>query len=78
METKYDATDPQPVLKPGLYFGDNGRCFCDKHAGTSALYTGHDISGQRVSRVTDADLRAAKREGWTIRCEDCREEGGAA
>jgi hypothetical protein len=59
---------PEPVLDDGaLYFGDNGRCFCAKHAGTSALYTGRDISGQRVERV---DVVACKREGFTPCCED--------
>jgi hypothetical protein len=31
-----------------LYLGDGGRCFCERHAGASALYTGRDISGQPI------------------------------
>jgi hypothetical protein len=63
---------PEPVLDPdALYLGDNGRCFCGKHAGASAKFSGRDISGQRVERV---DVEACKREGFTPRCEDpeCR------
>jgi len=63
---------PAPVLEPDtLYFGDNGRCFCGRHAGASALYTGRDISGQRVEQV---NVAACEREGFTPRCEDpeCR------
>jgi hypothetical protein len=45
--------DPKPVLKEGeLYIADNGRLICLQCAGASAKYTGHDISGQKVLRVT--------------------------
>lgn len=64
--------DPRPVLKPdALYLGDNGRCFCGKHAGCSALYTGRDISGQKVMECTPAALRAAGEDPAWIRCETC-------
>lgn len=44
---------PKPKLKDdALYFGDNGRCFCGAHAGMTARYTGRDLSGQRVERIT--------------------------
>ena len=60
------------VLEPGaLYLGDNGRCFCTDRAGMSARYTGRDISGQPVHRVTNADQRGARRMGVTLRCETC-------
>lgn len=66
------TADPQPVLKPdALYLGDNGRCFCGKlHcAGMTAYFTGRDLSGQRVERITPAILRV---EGLArIRCETC-------
>jgi len=66
-------TDIRPVLKPGaLYLGDNGRCFCTEHAGMTALYTGRDLSGQKVPEVTAADHAYAKTEGWAIKCERCR------
>ena len=61
---------PIPVLKPDtLYIGDNGRCFCGKHAGTSAKFTGRDISGQKVKKLSKAGAAMG------IGCEDagCRE-----
>jgi hypothetical protein len=62
-----------PILRDDeLYLGDNGRCFCGHHAGASARYTGGDISGQPVHRVTDADQREARRLGVTLSCETCR------
>ncbi len=66
---------PTPVLRDdALYLGDNGRCFCHRinHAGMTALYTGHDLSGQPVHRVTEADQREARRMGVTLACEGCR------
>ena len=66
--------EPKPALAPdALYFGDNGRCFCGAHAGMTARYTGRDLSGRRVHKVTEADRAYAKREGWAIGCEECRE-----
>jgi hypothetical protein len=67
--------EPKPVLKPGvLYFGYNGRCFCMQHAGGNALYTGRDIGGCRVRKVTARD-RAEwlndKDIGREPQCEDC-------
>lgn len=64
--------EPKPVLDPAaLYFGDNGRCFCGKlHcAGMTPHFTGRDLSGQRVERITPAILRAEGLE--RIRCEMC-------
>ena len=71
--------DPKPVLDDdALYWCDNGAVRCGAHSGASAYYTGRDISGQRVERVTEAD-RIAARTGagghrWTIRCERCGRE----
>lgn len=40
------------VLKPGaVYFADNGELVCRKCAGATALYSGHDLSGQKLLRV---------------------------
>lgn len=51
---------PKPVLKEGaLYWADNGRIVCRKCAGCSALYTGRDISGQKVTRITVDEVH-----GW--------------
>jgi len=61
-------------LQPdALYLGDNGRCFCGRHAGASASMTGRDISGQRVHRVTEADIAYAKTQlGHVMQCETCQ------
>ena len=62
----------KPVLKEHeLYIGDNGRVFCAAHAGASALYTGRDISGQRVKRVTEKDRREWPSDLGEIECETC-------
>lgn len=61
-----------PILPANsLFFGDNGRCFCTRHAGQTALYTGRDLSGQRVALVTKAVVRACQKDGWTPSCERC-------
>lgn len=72
----YKAIDPKPVLDPGaLYLGDNGRCFCGACAGTSAKYTGRDISGQKVARIDfDALVQWRAEMGDSNhdpKCEDC-------
>ena len=66
--------DPAPALEAdALYLGDNGRCFCGRlHcAGMTAHFTGRDLSGQAVERVTEADQREARRMGVTLVCEGC-------
>lgn len=70
--------DPAPALAPGrLYLGDNGRCFCGalRCAGSSAHFTGRDISGQRVEAIPAQELAAHP----TLKCEGCgaRPEGAA-
>ncbi len=58
----YEVETPAPVLANGaVYFGDNGRLVCRECAGASALYTGRDISGQPVERVTIEDVREWQR-----------------
>lgn len=67
------TNNPAPVLDDeALYYTDNGAVYHGRCCGSSARYTGRDISGQRVDRVTLADFAAAKSEGWPIECEDCR------
>jgi len=69
------TTEPTPVLRDDeLYLGDNGRAFCGRlhHAGMTALYTGRDISGQHVHRVTEDDQREAQKMGVELACEGCR------
>lgn len=64
-----DATT-RPLLREGaVYFADNGRRICAKCAGQSALYTGRDISGQKVERVSVEDVRAWPDDLGVLRCE---------
>jgi hypothetical protein len=50
--------EPKPVLKPNaVYLADGGSTICLHCAGMSALYTGRDLSGQKVQRV---DVRYVK------------------
>lgn len=47
---------PKPKLVAGVvYSGDNGRLFCVRCAGMTALFSGRDLSGQRVYAMTQAD-----------------------
>jgi hypothetical protein len=64
---------PEPVLSDDeLYLCDNGACYCGKHCGASARFTGRDISGQRVERVTPADAQYFRDElGAELVCESC-------
>jgi hypothetical protein len=39
-----------------LYLTDNGALYCGAHLGMSAAYTGRDISGQKIKRLTASDL----------------------
>lgn len=65
--------DLMPVLKDSaLYLCDNGACYCGEHAGTSARYTGRDLSGQPVERITETAQRWMEREhGRRFKCEVC-------
>ena len=68
-------TDLEPALREDtLYLGDNGRCFCGRlHcAGMTAHFTGRDLSGHPVHRVTEDDQREARRLGVELACEGCR------
>lgn len=63
-------TTPRPVLLDGaVYWSDGGRRICVRCAGASALYTGRDLSGQRVERVTAADVCGWPDELGPLRCE---------
>ncbi len=55
-----------------LYIGDNGRIMCRDCAGATALYSGHDLSGQKLQRL-DTFLVFELREstGKVVKCE-CR------
>jgi hypothetical protein len=68
---------PRPKLDEAtIYLGDNGRCFCGGNngrcAGSSAYFTGRDLSGQRVEAVSPEDDDVAFREyGVRLKCEGC-------
>lgn len=63
----------KPVLKDdAVYFTDNGRILHGKCCGMSARYTGRDISGQKVMKVTPAIERQCREQyGFTPICETC-------
>lgn len=55
-----------------IYLTDNGRALCGDHLGSSARYTGRDISGQKIEAVTPADVREMRSVyGVEIACESC-------
>lgn len=55
-----------------LYICDNGHCYCGDHLGTTARFTGRDISGQEIMPITPDALREAEAMGWTPTCEEPR------
>lgn len=56
-----------------LYLTDNGCCLCGKHLGSSARFTGHDISGQEIMEITEEvrQIAAGEFTDWQPRCEMC-------
>jgi hypothetical protein len=64
---------PEPKLSDDeLYLCDNGACYCGKHCGASARFTGRDISGQPVELVTAADQKYFREQiGHALECEAC-------
>ena len=62
-----------PVLRAGrLYLGDNGRCTCGEHAGSTARFTGYDLSGLRMLAITPAIAQRWVRECHRLpACETC-------
>lgn len=68
--TSRDATTMRPALVPGaVYWADNGRRICTRCGGASALYTGYDLSGQAVERVTADDVYAWFGDRHPFQCE---------
>lgn len=53
-----------------LFLTDNGCCLCGQHLGSSARFTGRDISGQPIVELTP-EIIAAEGGGWTPACETC-------
>lgn len=63
---------------PGYtYFTDNGTCLCFDHLGMSARFTGRDISGQAIERISASDLLAIRRECPDVPTLGCCETCGA-
>ena len=55
-----------------IYLTDNGRALCGDHLGSSARFTGHDISGQPILPLSPEDVRySVEAEGWHPSCETC-------
>ena len=72
MIMKPNKTPRRVVSDDALYFTDNGRIVCGAHCGMSAAYTGRDISGQKIERVTPETAASWLAEvGEPIACEDC-------
>ncbi len=61
----------KPKLKENvIYVSDNGMLICRKCAGQSALYTGRDISGQRVEAMPKSYAAEWKRDtGHDLSCD---------
>ena len=65
------TTTPRPVLRGGaVYWADGGRRICARCAGASALYTGRDLSGQPVARVSAENVRDWPARFGPLGCED--------
>lgn len=63
---------PKPKAKDDtLYWDDNGRVICGKHAGSSLRYTLRTLSGHRAPPVSAADRAEAAKMGHVIDCETC-------
>jgi hypothetical protein len=62
---------PTTIQNDSLYFTDNGAIYCGAHLGTTARYTGRDLSGQPIERVTPDDVRQAQTSGFALKCETC-------
>ncbi len=61
--------NPTPTA---IYLGDNGRALCGQHLGMTARYTGRDISGQSIQRVTVFDCIS---EGIASAAFTCEQSG---
>lgn len=73
-------TEPQQMRTPFkpdpamVYLTDNGRALCGDHLGSSARFTGRDLSGQRIMACTPDVVRESltgPMGGWHPACERC-------
>ena len=65
------TTTASALRDNAVYLGDNGRALCSRPrcAGHTALTTGRDLSGQKVSRVTVDDVKAWPADLGPFTCE---------
>lgn len=64
--------EPKPVVTDeALYFADNGAVYCGKHLGMSARFTGRDISGQKIERITPKVAAECASIKFFPKCENC-------
>lgn len=54
-----------------VYITDNGAALCGAHLGTTARYSGRDLSGQPIVPVTPELLAEAEGMGFVPKCEHC-------
>lgn len=60
------------IHSDSIYLTDNGAAYCGEHLGVTAKMTGHDISGQRIMRVTlEGAMTTLLQDGYLIKCEQC-------
>ena len=65
-------TDRSKTHPDTLFLTDNGACYCGEHLGSSARFTGRDISGQEIFQVTPEIARQSIDEyGMALACENC-------
>lgn len=56
----------------GIFIGDNGMVLCGEHLGMTARLTGHDLSGQKLHKLTKREATRELTEfKWHICCESC-------
>ena len=68
-------TDLRKTNPTTIFLVDNGACYCGEHLGSSARFTGCDISGQPIYRVTPDDVRECG--GDVLQCESCGRKASA-
>ena len=64
-------TDRSKTHPDTLFLTDNGACYCGEHLGSSARFTGRDISGQEIVPVCQRDVAEFASWGLKPTCERC-------
>lgn len=79
--TEAQRSRQSPLDAGRLYIGDNGRLTCAslRCAGSSAHFTGHDLSGQKLALMTRQDCAEwTEALGAPPSCETCGAEAQEA